>query len=152
MPTGEVEIPLDELTVLSVAESLPFPIDDGHVVGESTRLYWRFVDLRRDALHRRIQQRAAVVTAMRQRLENQGFLEVSTPILTSSSPESARDFLVPSRIHPGHFFALPQASSVISRSRHASATRMPAPTVRPGNFTSWTSRWPTQPRRMSSNW
>ena len=109
MATGEIEIPVQHLSVLSEAQAWPFPVDDEHPVGEATRLAWRFLDLRRSALHQRIEARATIITAIRQRLEAQGFVEISTPILTSSSPEGARDFLVPSRLHPGSFFALPQA-------------------------------------------
>lgn len=109
MTTGAVEIHIEGLEVLSVAESLPFPVDDEHPVGEATRLAWRFVDLRREALHRRIRTRAAIVPPSGSVSRHAASSMLSTPILTCSSPEGARDFLVPSRLQPGRFFALPQA-------------------------------------------
>ena len=109
LPTGEVEVRIESLEVLSDASALPFPVDDEHPAGESERLTWRFLDLRRAALHERVQLRSEMVASIRRRLEASGFSEYTTPLLTSSSPEGARDFLVPSRLHPGHFFALPQA-------------------------------------------
>ncbi len=109
MKTGEVEIAVGELEVLSPAESLPFSVADEPEAGESTRLSYRFLDLRRAGLHGRIQLRSEVIASIRQRMTHMGFAEFQTPILTSSSPEGARDYLVPSRLYPGHFYALPQA-------------------------------------------
>ncbi len=110
MPTGEIEIHVGEFTVLSAAGPLPFPIaEEGHPTPENLRLQYRFLDLRRQGLHQRIALRSQIAASMRQRLAAKGFLEIQTPILTSSSPEGARDFLVPSRLHPGQFYALPQA-------------------------------------------
>ena len=109
METGEVEIAVRELEVLSLAEPLPFPVAEDPDVGESTRLSYRFLDLRRAGLHHRIQLRSEVVASIRRRMTDMSFAEFQTPILTSSSPEGARDYLVPSRLYPGRFYALPQA-------------------------------------------
>jgi len=107
--TGKVEVQVASLEVLSDAEPLPFPVADERPVSESARLQHRFLDLRRQGLHRRIQLRAEVIGSIRRRLVESDFTEIQTPILTASSPEGARDFLVPSRVHPGRFYALPQA-------------------------------------------
>ena len=109
MKTGEIEIAVRELEVLSPAEPLPFSVAEEPEVGESTRLSYRFLDLRRAGLHRRIQLRSDVIASIRRRMTDMGFAEFQTPILTSSSPEGARDYLVPSRLYPGQFYALPQA-------------------------------------------
>ena len=110
MPTGEIELPVEELTVLSAAGPLPFPIaEEEHPAPESQRLEYRFLDLRRQGMHRRIELRAQIIASIRRRMTEMGFLEMQTPILTSSSPEGARDFLVPSRLYPGQFYALPQS-------------------------------------------
>ena len=109
MKTGEIEIAVRGLELLSAADPLPFPVADESEVGESTRLSYRFLDLRRAGLHRRIQLRSEVIASIRRGLTGMGFAEFQTPILTSSSPEGARDYLVPSRIYPGRFYALPQA-------------------------------------------
>ena len=109
METGEIEIAVRALEVLSLAEPLPFAVAEDPEVGESTRLSYRFLDLRRAGLHRRIQLRSEVIASIRRRMTGMGFAEFQTPILTSSSPEGARDYLVPSRLYPGEFYALPQA-------------------------------------------
>ena len=109
MPTGEIELTVNDLTVHSKADPLPFPVAEEPRVGESTRLQYRFLDLRRHGLHGRIQLRSEVISAIRRRMDGMGFAEFQTPILTSSSPEGARDYLVPSRLYPGQFYALPQA-------------------------------------------
>lgn len=109
METGEIEIAVRALAVLSPAEPLPFAVAEDPEVGESTRLSYRFLDLRRAGLHRRIQLRSEVIASIRRRMTGMGFAEFQTPILTSSSPEGARDYLVPSRLYPGEFYALPQA-------------------------------------------
>ena len=109
MPTGEVELRIEALDVLSEAEDLPLPVFGEPEYPEETRLKYRFLDLRRESLHRNIMKRSAVVSSIRNRMNAAGFFEFQTPILTASSPEGARDFLVPSRIHPGKFYALPQA-------------------------------------------
>lgn len=109
METGEIEIAVRALAVLSPSEPLPFAVAEDPEVGESTRLSYRFLDLRRAGLHRRIQLRSEVIASIRRRMTGMGFAEFQTPILTSSSPEGARDYLVPSRLYPGEFYALPQA-------------------------------------------
>ncbi len=109
LPTGEIEVRIDTLTVQSRADVLPLQVAGDADAGEETRLRYRFLDLRRDKMQRNIVLRSQVITALRQRMIGQGFTEFQTPILTASSPEGARDFLVPSRMHPGTFYALPQA-------------------------------------------
>ncbi len=109
LPTGEIEIFAQEMEVLSSARELPLPVFGEPDYPEDIRLKYRFLDLRRDTLHRNIVQRTKIIAEMRRRMAEVGFTEYSTPILTASSPEGARDFLVPSRIHPGTFYALPQA-------------------------------------------
>jgi aspartyl-tRNA synthetase len=109
LATGEVEVYARQITVLSTAEELPLPVADEQPYPEDIRLKYRFLDLRRETLHKNIMTRVAVIADMRQRMGAVGFNEFSTPILTASSPEGARDFLVPSRIHAGKFYALPQA-------------------------------------------
>ena len=109
MPTGEIELRIDEVAVQSMAADLPLPVFGDLEYPEDTRLKYRFLDLRREKLHQNVMLRSQVVTSIRRRMVEQGFTEFQTPILTASSPEGARDFLVPSRLHPGQFYALPQA-------------------------------------------
>lgn len=109
LPTGQVEIYIDEIEVLGPAAELPLPVFGDQEYPEDIRLKFRFLDLRRDKLHQNIMTRGAIIDSMRRRMKDSGFFEFQTPILTASSPEGARDFLVPSRIHPGKFYALPQA-------------------------------------------
>jgi aspartyl-tRNA synthetase len=109
LPTGAVELFITEIEVLGPAGELPLPVFGEQEYPEDIRLKYRFLDLRRDKLHQNIMTRGAIVDSMRRRMKAQGFFEFQTPILTASSPEGARDFLVPSRIHPGKFYALPQA-------------------------------------------
>jgi len=109
LPTGAVEVFINEIEVLGEAAELPLPVFGELEYPEDTRLKYRFLDLRREKLHQNIMTRGAIVDSMRRRMKEQGFFEFQTPILTASSPEGARDFLVPSRIHPGKFYALPQA-------------------------------------------
>ena len=109
LPTGEIEIFAREIEVLSDAPELPMPVFGEPEYPEDTRLKYRFLDLRRESLHKNIMRRVAVVAKMRELMRAAGFNEFQTPILTASSPEGARDFLVPSRLHPGKFYALPQA-------------------------------------------
>ena len=109
LPTGGVEVFADELEVLSMASELPMPVFGEAEYPEETRLRYRFLDLRRERIHANIMKRAAIITSIRRRMTDAGFFEFQTPILTASSPEGARDFLVPSRMHPGKFYALPQA-------------------------------------------
>jgi aspartyl-tRNA synthetase len=107
--TGEIEVFAQEIEVLSKAKELPLPVFGEPDYPEDVRLKYRFLDLRRETLHRNIVTRTKVIADMRKRMTDIGFAEYATPILTASSPEGARDFLVPSRIHPGQFYALPQA-------------------------------------------
>jgi aspartyl-tRNA synthetase len=109
MSTGLVEVYLREIEVLGPAGDLPLPVFGDQPYPEDTRLRYRFLDLRREKLHQNIMLRGQVIDSLRRRMKGQGFFEFQTPILTASSPEGARDFLVPSRIHPGTFYALPQA-------------------------------------------
>jgi len=107
--TGEIEVYATAVTVLGPADELPMPVFGDVEYPEETRLTYRFLDLRREKLHRNMMLRSNVVRSMRNRMWDQGFNEFQTPIITASSPEGARDFLVPSRLHPGKFYALPQA-------------------------------------------
>src|SRR5260370_38341831 len=109
LPTGEVELVIAEIEVRSEAEPLPFPVNTEAEYPEDMRLAYRFLDLRRERTHANIMLRSNVVAAIRRRMIEHGFAEFQTPILTASSPEGARDFLVPSRLHPGEFYALPQS-------------------------------------------
>src|ERR1700723_590712 len=109
MPTGLIEVYLREIEVLGPAGDLPLPGFGDQPYPEDTRLRYRFLDLRREKLHRNIMLRGQGIDSLRRRMKGHGFFEFQTPILTASSPEGARDFLVPSRIHPGKFYALPQA-------------------------------------------
>ena len=109
LPTGEVEVRVREIEVLSEAAELPLPVFGEPDYPEDIRLKHRYLDLRRETLHRNILLRSAIIASIRRRMVEGGFTEFQTPILTASSPEGARDFLVPARLHPGQFYALPQA-------------------------------------------
>jgi aspartyl-tRNA synthetase len=109
LPTGLIEIAASEITVHSEAKELPLPVFGDTEYPEDIRLKYRFLDLRRDRIHGNIMKRGAIIDSLRSRMKGQGFFEFQTPILTASSPEGARDYLVPSRVHPGKFYALPQA-------------------------------------------
>jgi len=109
LPTGAVEVYIASLEVLGPAAELPMPVFGDQEYPEEIRLKYRFLDLRRERLHNNIIKRGQIIDSIRRRMKEQGFFEFQTPILTASSPEGARDFLVPSRIHPGKFYALPQA-------------------------------------------
>ena len=109
LPTGAVEIYVSEIEVLGPAGELPMPVFGDQEYPEDIRLKYRFLDLRRERLHHNIIRRGQIIDSIRKRMKDQGFFEFQTPILTASSPEGARDFLVPSRLHPGKFYALPQA-------------------------------------------
>lgn len=109
MPTGGIEIKIESLDVQSAADVIPFQVADEDGAGEEIRLKYRYIDLRREKMQKNIRLRNAVTASMRKRMWDQGFQEFQTPILTASSPEGARDYLVPSRLHPGKFYALPQA-------------------------------------------
>ncbi len=112
IPTGEVEVVINETHIFSESETPPFPIDDHIDVGEEVRLKYRFLDLRRTSMRNAMIFRSQCATAVRNYFAEQGFIEVETPVLSKSTPEGARDFLVPSRISPGEFFALPQSPQI----------------------------------------
>jgi aspartyl-tRNA synthetase len=109
LPTGDVEVFIREIEILGRAGELPMPVFGEHDYPEEIRLKYRFLDLRRDHLHANMMKRGAIIDSLRRRMKEQGFFEFQTPILTASSPEGARDYLVPARLHPGKFYALPQA-------------------------------------------
>src|SRR5258708_5107251 len=109
LPTGEVELFISGIEVLGAAAELPMPVFGEHDYPEDIRLKYRFLDLRREHLHQDLIKRGQIIDSLRHRMKEQGFFEFQTPILTASSPEGARDYLVPSRLHPGKFYALPQA-------------------------------------------
>lgn len=109
LPTGHVEVVAEQLEILSAADTLPFQVAGTQDIPEEQRLRYRFLDLRREKIHANVVLRSKVISSIRRRMVEQGFLEYQTPILTSSSPEGARDYLVPSRLHAGRFYALPQA-------------------------------------------
>ena len=113
--TGEVEIAAREIIVLSEAKRPPFQIADETLVSEDLRLKFRYLDLRRERMQRNLQLRHRVVLAARRSLDEQGFLDIETPVLAKSTPEGARDYLVPSRVHPGAFFALPQSPQIFKQ-------------------------------------
>jgi aspartyl-tRNA synthetase len=115
LPTGDVEVHITAIHVESVADVLPLQVNSDVEFPEATRLTYRFLDLRREKLHKNIVLRSKVISSLRQRMTAQGFLEYQTPILTASSPEGARDYLVPSRVHPGKFYALPQAPQMFKQ-------------------------------------
>jgi len=115
LPTGEIEVRAGAVTVQSAASELPMPVFGDQDYPEEIRLKYRYLDLRREQLHENIMLRSAVIASIRQRMVEQGFTEFQTPILTASSPEGARDYLVPSRVHPGKFYALPQAPQMFKQ-------------------------------------
>ena len=115
LATGEIEVRAEAVEVLSRAEVLPLQVAGEEEAGEETRLTYRFLDLRRDRLHRNIVLRSRVIASIRRRMTESGFLEIQTPILTADSPEGARAYVVPSRIHPGKFYALPQAPQMFKQ-------------------------------------
>ncbi len=115
LPTGQIEVGVDELTVQSTADLLPLQVNADEDAGEEIRLRYRYLDLRREKMHEKILLRSQVISSIRRRMIEQNFTEFQTPILTASSPEGARDYLVPSRIHPGKFYALPQAPQMFKQ-------------------------------------
>jgi aspartyl-tRNA synthetase len=115
LPTGEIEVRAANVTVQSAAAELPMPVFGEQEYPEEIRLKYRYLDLRREQVHANIMLRSSVITSIRRRMIEQGFTEFQTPILTASSPEGARDYLVPSRVHPGKFYALPQAPQMFKQ-------------------------------------
>ena len=115
LPTGAIEVRATDIAVQSAAQELPLPVAAEADYPEEVRLRYRFVDLRRERIHKNIVLRSSVISSIRQRMIAQGFTEFQTPILTASSPEGARDYLVPSRVHPGKFYALPQAPQMFKQ-------------------------------------
>ncbi|HKX92378.1 MAG TPA: aspartate--tRNA ligase, partial [Sphingomicrobium sp.] len=115
LPTGEIEVRAASVTVQSAAAELPMPVFGEQDYPEEIRLRYRYLDLRREQVHANIVLRSAVINSIRRRMIEQGFTEFQTPILTASSPEGARDYLVPSRVHPGKFYALPQAPQMFKQ-------------------------------------
>jgi aspartyl-tRNA synthetase len=115
LPTGEIEVVARQVDVQSPAAELPMPVAGEAEYPEEIRLKYRYLDLRREAMHRNILLRSSVIASIRRRMIEQGFVEFQTPILTASSPEGARDYLVPSRVHPGKFYALPQAPQMFKQ-------------------------------------
>ena len=115
LKTGKVEVVIQELTILSQAEPLPFRIDEHQQAGEEVRLKYRYLDLRRPEMIARMRTRSKITEVMRDFLSGHGFLDIETPFLTKSTPEGARDYLVPSRVHPGEFFALPQSPQLFKQ-------------------------------------
>jgi aspartyl-tRNA synthetase len=114
-PTGTVEVRAERIVVHNPARSIPFPVDDDVAANEEARLTHRYVDLRRPRLQKALRLRHRLASAARQALDAQGFVEIETPVLTKSTPEGARDYLVPSRVHPGHFYALPQSPQLFKQ-------------------------------------
>lgn len=115
LATGEIEVRASQLRVLAEAETPPFPIEEGSKTKEELRLKYRYLDLRRPDLQRNLMMRSQVAALTRQFLVKEGFLEIETPMLTKSTPEGARDYLVPSRVHPGNFYALPQSPQIFKQ-------------------------------------
>jgi aspartyl-tRNA synthetase len=115
LATGAIEVFARSVTVQSRAEELPMPVAGEQDYPEDIRLKYRFLDLRREKVHANMMLRSQVISSLRRRMTDQGFTEFQTPILTASSPEGARDYLVPSRVHPGKFYALPQAPQMFKQ-------------------------------------
>src|SRR5258708_20375374 len=115
IPTGEVEVVADRIWILNESRTPPFPMEDAVDVSEDARLKYRYVDLRRPRMQRNIMLRSQISFAVRETLYSKGFLEIETPYMTRSTPEGARDYLVPSRVQPGNFYALPQSPQIFKQ-------------------------------------
>src|SRR4249919_2295418 len=115
MPTGEVEVVANKIWILNESKTPPFPMEEHVDVSEDARLKYRYVDLRRPQMQRNIILRSKIAFAVRQVLTDMGFLEIETPVMTKSTPEGARDYLVPSRVNPGMFYALPQSPQIFKQ-------------------------------------
>ncbi|HMC60951.1 MAG TPA: amino acid--tRNA ligase-related protein, partial [Candidatus Solibacter sp.] len=115
IPTGEVELVVEKLWILNESRTPPFPMEDNVDVKEDARLKYRYIDLRRPRMQHNIILRSKIASAVRQELTDQGFLEIETPFMTRSTPEGARDYLVPSRVQPGNFYALPQSPQIFKQ-------------------------------------
>ncbi|MGB0623308.1 MAG: amino acid--tRNA ligase-related protein, partial [Luminiphilus sp.] len=115
MASGKIEVLGKTLEILNAAQTPPFPLDEHHSVGEDVRLRYRFMDLRRPEMQQNLIARAKITSSIRRYLDEQGFLDIETPILTRATPEGARDYLVPSRTQPGAFFALPQSPQLFKQ-------------------------------------
>ena len=115
LKTGDIEIRVNSLRVLAEADTPPFPIEENSKTREELRLKYRYLDLRRPDIQRNLIMRSEITTLTRQFMANEGFLEIETPMLTKSTPEGARDYLVPSRVHPGNFYALPQSPQLFKQ-------------------------------------
>jgi aspartyl-tRNA synthetase len=115
MGTGEVEVYGLEVSILNESETPPFPLSEHSTVGEDVRLKYRYMDLRRDEMQQKLRLRSKVTNVIRNFLDDNGFLDIETPILTRATPEGARDYLVPSRTHDGKFFALPQSPQLFKQ-------------------------------------
>ncbi len=115
LKTGEIEVIVDELEILNTSKTIPFPLDDNEAVSENLKLKYRYLDLRGNGLRRNLVLRHKTAAAAREFLNNEGFIDIETPFLTKSTPEGARDYLVPSRVNPGNFFALPQSPQIFKQ-------------------------------------
>lgn len=113
--TGKIEVIVDQLQLLNAAEPTPFPLDEYHHVNEDTRLRYRYLDLRRPEMYKKFEIRTKLVQAIRRFMDEEGFMDIETPMLTKATPEGARDYLVPSRVHPGKFYALPQSPQLFKQ-------------------------------------
>ena len=123
MKTGDIEITAKELRILSESETPPFPVEEGANTKEELRLKYRYLDLRKQNLQNNLKLRSDVTTFVRSFMAKEGFLEIETPTLCKSTPEGARDYLVPSRVHPGHFYALPQSPQLFKQLQSATEMR-----------------------------